>query len=307
MNTAEVIKPEVQGDCGFQIVQLFRESVGQSGKAAHLHPHGQILPFNVASGDVFRIGPTIAHFGYNLRDASWGVPFIAELAIVAVQFDELRVVRTASKGVLDCAFVKVKAVRGELAAVSDSFFQIGHELIRGIAAALANGKRRNEFGFRVDGHKYPLIAALGGIVFADLPLLLKAESPDFIALDVVAFQVAHSRVQQPLAAFPGHDEQTHDGVAMQPCKPLCRAQGATFNQALDGAESRSFIYAHCKGRSGFGVGKGCGAGRTAVTLDSVPSVAAKLFDRRVLAFNARHGVSPLALCGETSQNIFGSD
>jgi hypothetical protein len=37
MNTAEVVKPEVQGDSGFQIVQLLRKSIGQSGKAPHLH------------------------------------------------------------------------------------------------------------------------------------------------------------------------------------------------------------------------------------------------------------------------------
>jgi len=53
MNTAEIVMREVQSDCGFQIIQLFRESIGQSGKTPHLHSHNQILPFHVRRADMF--------------------------------------------------------------------------------------------------------------------------------------------------------------------------------------------------------------------------------------------------------------
>lgn len=53
--------------------------------------------------------------------------------------------------------------------------------------------------------------------------------------------------------------------------------------------------------------KGCGAARAAVTLNAALPVASKFLDNGVLAFDAYHGVSPLALCEETSQNSIGSE
>ena len=52
MNAAEVIPRDVEGNSGFQIVQLLTESIGQTGKAAQVHTQTQIRSLNVASGDV---------------------------------------------------------------------------------------------------------------------------------------------------------------------------------------------------------------------------------------------------------------
>ena len=41
MNATEIVIREVQGDGGFQVRQLLAERIGESGKASHLHPHGQ--------------------------------------------------------------------------------------------------------------------------------------------------------------------------------------------------------------------------------------------------------------------------
>ena len=75
MNTAEVVIREVQGDSGFQILQLARESVGEPRQSPQLHSHGQILPFHIAGRDVFGIGNAAANFGYNLhRESPFQVP-----------------------------------------------------------------------------------------------------------------------------------------------------------------------------------------------------------------------------------------
>ena len=47
MHTAEIIVREVQSASRFQVRQLFRESVRQPGKPPHLHPHRQVLPFDM--------------------------------------------------------------------------------------------------------------------------------------------------------------------------------------------------------------------------------------------------------------------
>ena len=74
MNATEIVIREVQGDGGFQVRQLLAERIGESGKAPHLHPHGQVLPLDKAGRDVVRIGIASPHLGYNLRDPWWGVP-----------------------------------------------------------------------------------------------------------------------------------------------------------------------------------------------------------------------------------------
>ncbi len=85
--------------------------------------------------------------------------------------------------------------------------------------ALPDGERRNEFGFSVNGHKDPLVAKLCRVVFADSPLFLVAERPDFIALNEVTAEATHTLVHQPGAPFPGKDKQLRDGVtvASQSC------------------------------------------------------------------------------------------
>jgi hypothetical protein len=121
-----------------------------------------------------------------------------------------------------------------------------------------------------------LIAKLIGVVFADALLFLKAERPNLIALDKVAFQVTHSRVHEASAAFPGKGKQTHNRIPMQPCKAFCRANRTPFKQALNRLHCfGSSIRIVPKGANGLGVREGCRAGRTAVTLDFKASVTPK--------------------------------
>jgi hypothetical protein len=46
----------MQCNRGFQMRQLFTESVREPRKTAHRHPHRQILPFNKAGRNVIRVG-----------------------------------------------------------------------------------------------------------------------------------------------------------------------------------------------------------------------------------------------------------
>ena len=73
MNAAEIIERKMQSNGKFQVVQLFRKGIGQSGKPSHLHSHGQILPFHVRRADVFLIRVSLFNLGYRLKDWAWGV------------------------------------------------------------------------------------------------------------------------------------------------------------------------------------------------------------------------------------------
>ena len=94
MNATEVVIREVQRDSGFQMRQLFAERVGKPCQTAHLHSHGQVLPFHVASRNVIFVGPSVDDLGYNLRDAWWGVPRIGRIELPEIAMAQLQIQKT---------------------------------------------------------------------------------------------------------------------------------------------------------------------------------------------------------------------
>jgi hypothetical protein len=55
----QIVVGEVQGDRCLQVFQLLAESIGQSGKTPHAHPHGQVLSLNHASRDMHLLRGTL--------------------------------------------------------------------------------------------------------------------------------------------------------------------------------------------------------------------------------------------------------
>src|ERR1700676_4996455 len=99
MNTAKIVVSEMQRDSGFQVRQLFAESIREPRKSSHCHSHGQVLSFHERRTDMFGVGIALSNFGYNPRDAWWGVPRFGriELPVVAKHFRELSEVNVRSK------------------------------------------------------------------------------------------------------------------------------------------------------------------------------------------------------------------
>jgi hypothetical protein len=52
MNASKVAIHEVQQYRVLKVFNLFAEAIGQAGKAAHGHAHGDILPLDIAGGIV---------------------------------------------------------------------------------------------------------------------------------------------------------------------------------------------------------------------------------------------------------------
>ena len=53
MHSAKVVVHKVKGYSSGEVVYLLGERICEPRKAAHLHPHGEVLALYVASGDVF--------------------------------------------------------------------------------------------------------------------------------------------------------------------------------------------------------------------------------------------------------------
>src|SRR5208282_4333938 len=113
MNTAEIVKREVQSDSGFQVRQLFAERIREARKTAHRHAHREILPLHKRRADLIGVRITSANFGYNLRDSWWGVPRIGALAVALEEFHELREVNIRPEALRNAHRVVVESVRGE--------------------------------------------------------------------------------------------------------------------------------------------------------------------------------------------------
>src|SRR5579863_8025542 len=110
MNATEIVIREVQCNGGFQVRELLAESVRESSKAAHLHSHGQILPFHKASRDLIGFGVALSDFGYRLRDLWWGVPRIRALSVVPENLHKLREVHVRPKAFRNADRVVIQPV-----------------------------------------------------------------------------------------------------------------------------------------------------------------------------------------------------
>src|SRR5207245_10343322 len=99
-----------------------------------------------------------------------------------------------------------------------------------------------------------------------------------------------------------------DRVAIQSSEPFGRADRASLKQALNRLQPRLGVGCHGVPRQfGVGLAESGFAGSAAPTLDSALAKVPETLACRVVTTGAGHVVSPLALCGETSQNILWSE
>src|SRR5438552_2237168 len=143
MNTAEIVICEVQGHGGFQVSQLLAESICQARESAKLHPHCEVLPFDVASRNVFRVRIASPHLGYNLDDWTWGIPPFGAvvLTIISEKFYQLREVRVQTKGIRNPGFVVEKSVCSDLHPIGDTTIQVRKESSGICLMALSHSER----------------------------------------------------------------------------------------------------------------------------------------------------------------------
>jgi hypothetical protein len=112
MNAAEIVVREMQGNRGFKMRQLLAVRIREARKTPHCHSHGQVLPFDETSGNEVGVGVALSDFGYDPRDAWWGVPRIGsvELPVVAKHLGKLCKVRIQTKAHRYSGLIVIQAV-----------------------------------------------------------------------------------------------------------------------------------------------------------------------------------------------------
>lgn len=118
MNANEVVVHVEQRDRVSMILDLLTERICQPREPADVHPHREVLPFDVTRGNVHRIW--IASHGLDRATEAHGraVPLL-RLRVRPVGLLEHCVIDLASKGILDGREIHLVTVRGQLNPVRD--------------------------------------------------------------------------------------------------------------------------------------------------------------------------------------------
>lgn len=309
MDAAEIVMSKIDTNGSLEVLQFAGEADAQPRESAKLSSHREILPFDETGRNVFRVGITDSDFGYNLREAWWGVPRIGsiELPEIAKQLAQLREVHVATKRCFDRFPIERKGISSQLNFPAiQPVSEIADEFVGLLAGTLTDQKRGNQFGVCIERDVNPLITKFDGIAFSDVPLFFHQERPKFVRLNTSTGQVLHALVPEFFALPSGHDEQTHDGIPIQARDTLSAPNRAAFQETADRLNgklrarktrvSRQFHVRFAEGRF---------TGKAAPSLNPALTEVPKPFAGLVLASNTGH-IGLVFLAGQ-ADNLFEAD
>lgn len=233
MHAAEVVIHEVESEGMTVIVDFLRERVGEPGEAAHLHPHREVLALDVAGRDVAESRPAVDD-GWDRADAGRRAvaPAVA-LRIVAVELDQHRVVDVGAERERDGFQVDAMAVRRQLHAVGQAVREVVHEVLGVPCVAVADAPAHNQLSVGAQRGPRPHVAVaelpsqfLGHVLFLGV-----AERPDFVTLNLGAWQVAKRFALVVGAGLADAGKQLRNGVLRNACHADGRANRVSLNEA----------------------------------------------------------------------------
>ena len=289
MYPAEVVVREVKRNRGFQVIQFLAETQRQARETAHGLAHGQVLSFHKTCRNMARVGPSVPYLGYHFYHRCRRVSSSSVmLPVVAIQLYQLGEVSLSSKNLLDSATVESESVSRDLKAMlrGNAVAQTGKELVGRFLGSLSDHVARNQFCFCINGDENPSVAEFVRFAVSYVPFFLPNESPNFIRLNPLAFQISHLRVHQSYATFSGKNQEAHDCVTVQLRDALCASDGSSFKQQLNCQQSLIFRHRHRSEKSDVFFRKSLAAVVTTEALQPVsvlPELAAF-----VLASRANH-------------------
>jgi len=212
--TAEVVIHEVQREGVLVILDFLRERIGQSSEAAHVHPHGKILPFGVAGRDMPPIG--IPRNGGRKRTDALrrAVARLLCLRFIAVQLHKHGVINFGSEGQINGVQIGFVPIGSQLHAGCEPRGQVVHEFLSVISRTAPHMPAGNEFGVGADGCPGPNVSKskFAAQFFWHVLFFGVAERPNFIALDSLARKVVQRLVLIFRARLADFREESHNGV-----------------------------------------------------------------------------------------------
>jgi len=139
-------------------VDLLGKGVRQAGEAAHMHPHGEVLPFHVRRADVLHVG--IAKPDDFLRAVAdrRAVPLLA-FRLVAVVLHQLCEIDFIREGINHGVQINLVAIARQLDAVGKALLKVLIELRGASCVPLSHEPRANQLRFGVNRYPCPHVAA----------------------------------------------------------------------------------------------------------------------------------------------------
>ena len=122
MHTAKIVVNRIQGDRMAKVIHLFAKGVRQPCKPAHRHPHGQILPLNVAGGNVtsVRAASNDRRLRSNAHRRAVARLWLDGVLRDTIQLNQRGVINLRAKGTFNRIQVNAVAVCGQLDAIRQS-------------------------------------------------------------------------------------------------------------------------------------------------------------------------------------------
>ena len=235
MNLDEVIGEVGQRHGCDVVLNLFREGVSQASEPTSGHSHAEVMAFDIAGVDVFRVGGAGNGVALASKTHSGAVPLLSAFGY-AVDLDEHGVVDIATKRLIDRLDVHLQSIASKLDAIRQTARKVFKEVTGGFRVALADQPARHQLGIGINRGPEPSIAR-AGIVGRDLGrhilLLRVAERPALIDLHPFALEVLENQVLVLSAERADLVDQTHHGLFGHACYADGGADAVSFNQATD--------------------------------------------------------------------------
>lgn len=202
---AEVVVHEVERYRVAVVRDLLGVPIGEAREAAHGHPHREVLPLDKRRADFGHVGVAKAALLLGTHAD------IISLFILAVNLDELGKVRIfesqANRETVWCV-----PICGHLDMSREALADIAAEFIGGGSIAVPYQPAHHELGVWAKRRPGPHIARMIAFSVGFVLLFAADKRPDFIHLNLSAWQVRQVLVLIPLASLAEINQQFHHGV-----------------------------------------------------------------------------------------------
>jgi hypothetical protein len=134
------------------VLNLLRERIGKPGETTHVHPHREVLTFDIGRADVRRVGRTNDGFLFGPKTLRRAVAFLP-FRVIAEHLNQLGVVDIGPERIHHSSQTYLGAVRGQLHSIRQPACNVLKELRRTPGIPPSYQPRNDQFGLCLDGRK----------------------------------------------------------------------------------------------------------------------------------------------------------
>ena len=195
MNPNEVVVHVVDRDGRDVVLDLLRERIGESREPANLHPHREVLAFDIAGADMLGIGIADQRFLLAANAFRRAVLPCAGSTLIdrsTIPLNQGRIVHVIAESSRNRMEVDPQAVRGQLNPIRQTALKILNEDLGRVPVAVPDHPGADEFRIGVHRNPGPDIASVGiggGQPRCDVLLFGRDEAPNLVALNPFARKI----------------------------------------------------------------------------------------------------------------------